>query len=1029
MAPSRGKRKSHAPPARARLATLRSTRRSAPNLIRNRDVDDIYQEMLEEVNETQMERPIVEERPLKRRRVAPKNTEEVAHSELKLARLDDNDDDDEDEDDEGELQTLAYPQATPTIGQLSEGNSDSDDDDDELDFEDVDLDATGQPALMAGGEDDIGDVSVAIEPNVDPKKTVVAKRPPASRAEKARRLLIHKFHLFFLIGSCRFINSRCNNETVKLHLKGLLSERIVGFLNPSPNDSQFGRDRAFKDGLRQAVETFRDAFSINAPGMRKARWMTDEELEEINMSEEPGSMDLSDFIRAAKKMEGSQDTGNQLFCALLRSIGVKTRLVCSLQTLPLSNIAPRQRSPGKTTSTVVYTMPTTPSPGPSAGRRRLGQPGFARTVVASPAKAARKIRKLEHPVFWVEAFNRAYQRWIAVDPLVTGKVNLPARLEPPASSQLNQLTYALAFEESGVVKDVTRRYARSFNAKTRRQRIEGMEPNSDWLDRALSPLRRHGRPLNRDQIEDAELAEKSGREGMPSNLQDFKDHPVYALERHLRRNEVIYPKHETGRTNAGTNVRPVMEPVFRRRDVLLCRSAQKWKLLGRQVKTGEHPLKHVTARTKRDVEEEDEGALNTSLYAEFQTEVYVAPSVVNGRVPRNHFGNIEIFVPSMVPKGGEYIRGQLASQAARTLRIDFAEAIVGFDFKNRRGTPRIDGIVVATEHADAVRAAIEGIIEDKTEDESAARSLIALKAWKKFLTVMQVAERIQSYGEGAMVAEGRKLQNESSKANDELHNGGGFIPDEKENDDKPLLNAGKFSIKELRRKIRTGQTAKRKARDETPEDDLDIHDDTPEEEIATDETTHQTTASMQGEEEDDDGGGGGFVVDPIEIDRDDIGGGFIPDTANDHDLAEEGGGFIPDTTHASESERGGFIPENSPEQETKPSTTLAPPNEHTPQEAKSENLHIQNQMDVEPSPPKESSNSSSFENDKDSSLSNTNTTARVSHQPSKMAVPEKVDEEEEDEEDEKENESSDCGSLLSHDPEDEDAEPDWLESD
>ena len=38
-------------------------------------------------------------------------------------------------------------------------------------------------------------------------------------------------------------------------------------------------------------------------------------------------------------MTASRDVGAQLFCAMLRSVGVETRLVCSLQLLPISNAA------------------------------------------------------------------------------------------------------------------------------------------------------------------------------------------------------------------------------------------------------------------------------------------------------------------------------------------------------------------------------------------------------------------------------------------------------------------------------------------------------------------------------------------------------------------------------------------------------------------------------------------------------------------------------------------------------------------
>ena len=114
----------------------------------------------------------------------------------------------------------------------------------------------------------------------------------------------------------------------------------------------------------------------------------------------------------------------------------------------------------------------------------------------------------------------------------------PTALEPPASYAFNQLSYAIAFEDDGVAKDVTRRYAKSYNAKTRRQRVESVSDGTVWLKKAMRIFRRPGGRLDRDQIEDVDLANREAREGLPQNVQDFKDHPVFALERHLRRHRV-----------------------------------------------------------------------------------------------------------------------------------------------------------------------------------------------------------------------------------------------------------------------------------------------------------------------------------------------------------------------------------------------------------------------------------------------------------------------------------------------------------
>lgn len=67
-------------------------------------------------------------------------------------------------------------------------------------------------------------------------------------------------------------------------------------------------------------------------------------------------------------------------------------------------------------------------------------------------------------------------------------------------------------------------------------------------------------------------------------MQDFKDHPYYALERHLKRHEVIWPKREVGKVNAGKSSKRNMESVYRRSDVQMVRSADKWYRFGREIK-------------------------------------------------------------------------------------------------------------------------------------------------------------------------------------------------------------------------------------------------------------------------------------------------------------------------------------------------------------------------------------------------------------------------------------------------------------
>lgn len=92
-----------------------------------------------------------------------------------------------------------------------------------------------------------------------------------------------------------------------------------------------------------------------------------------------------DFIKQAKTLQGSRDFGAQIFCALLRSVAVEARLVCSLQPLPFSGAAmpmtpkkPASQSiiiesdEHETDEQAISGVSSTPPP----RVKRLGQPQF-----------------------------------------------------------------------------------------------------------------------------------------------------------------------------------------------------------------------------------------------------------------------------------------------------------------------------------------------------------------------------------------------------------------------------------------------------------------------------------------------------------------------------------------------------------------------------------------------------------------------------------------------------------------------------
>lgn len=446
----------------------------------------------------------------------------------------------------------------------------------------------------------------------------------------------------------------------------------------------------------------------------------------------------------------------------------------------------------------------TPSP-----RRRLGHPHAAAyhvptisspsTVIArAPANPARKVIRGESPfpVYWVEVLDIAHQKWQPVDPFVTRTQWKPKALEPPASDRDNCMTYVVAFETDGSAKDVTRRYAKAYNSKTRKMRIEGIGTISStaadstsrtsgerWWRRAM---RRYAKPwpTDLDQIENNELAADEAKEPMPRNVADFKDHPVYALERHFRRHEVLVPGAQPAGT-VGAGNKGALERIYRRRDVRIARSRDKWYRLGREVKFGEEPIKFLPRRvTRKSMFDDDDDndnddpdkvglfgddAAGTPIYMFEQTDLYKPAPVVRGRVPKNKFGNLDVYVPSMVPEGGVHVVHERAAQAAFILGMDYAPALTGFQFKGRRGTAVLNGVVIPSECEEAVRAAITGLDDLDAEIEQERRTLKALRMWSRFLKSLRIRERIWAGADPDEEdrAEGTDLDKGKGRATDE----------------------------------------------------------------------------------------------------------------------------------------------------------------------------------------------------------------------------------------------------------------------
>ena len=625
-------------------------------------------------------------------------------------------------------------------------------------------------------------------------------------------------------------------------------------------------------------------------------------------------------------------------------------------------------------------------------------------------------------MFWVEVFNPATLKWIPVDPLVTRTIGKATKFEPPASDGENSMSYVIAFEEDGYAKDVTRRYAKAYNAKTRRSRVDCTKGGDKWWKR-VARMYHTSYKLDRDQIEDAELATKEAQEPMPKNIQEFKNHPYYALERHLRRNEVLHPKRSAGKVSAGTN-KP-LESIYRRKDVHVVKSQDAWFRLGREVKRDEEPLKMLEPSRKRGGranlldnagddpfadEDTTHGPPGQPMYAAFQTQPYVPPPISDGRVPRNMYGNIDVYTATMVPPGGVWVAHPFAAGAAKLLGIDYADAVTGFEFKGRTGTAVIKGVVVAAEFHEGLVESIQGFQYAFEEEETTRRAETALRGWKRFLVGLRIRERIVGHENDNESRKG-DAEEEGDEEESEVGEGGGFLPDRDmdSGSDMPEPKPNLEPIKDLEVDDEPISKALRDAREEIIS--------TWGKQLPQEQYTEPPTPIGQQTLSESEPGPGDFLLD--EVPNDGGGGGFIVGESGAPDSYGGGGLLAEDNTSMPEETVGGGFIVEAPEKypNDAPNTNLQQAEADQLQQLSSDEQEARKSPDVDiEAGPHTARDPDQYQRVEDAGA------ASATHGGEEEL---QGDEEGEDRETEVAD-KDETGSLLSQDPEDEDATPEWL---
>ncbi|KAL7399454.1 hypothetical protein ABVT39_024489 [Epinephelus coioides] len=334
---------------------------------------------------------------------------------------------------------------------------------------------------------------------------------------------------------------------------------------------------------------------------------------------------------------------------------------------------------------------------------------------------------------WLEVYLEKTSSWVCVD--VEHGVGMPHLCSKNATAPV---TYVVSVDGDGFVKDLGRKYDPTWLTSTRKRRVD-----EDWWEETLEPLL--GPEDERDRREDKELQKKLLSKPLPISITEYKNHPLYALKRHLLKYEAIYPQTATilGYCRG--------EAVYSRDCVHTLHSRDTWLKEARTVRIGEEPYKMVKGFSNRSrkarmaSEQKDEKDL--ALFGEWQTEEYQPPIAVDGKVPRNDYGNVYLFKPCMLPVGCVHLRLSNLNRVARKLSLDAAPAVTGFDFHGGYSHAVTDGYIVCEEHEEILRAAWVEEQELQKQREREKKEKKALSNWTLLVKGLLIKERLkQRYG-------------------------------------------------------------------------------------------------------------------------------------------------------------------------------------------------------------------------------------------------------------------------------------------
>lgn len=367
--------------------------------------------------------------------------------------------------------------------------------------------------------------------------------------------------------------------------------------------------------------------------------------------------------------------------------------------------------------------------------------------LSDEAPVADTKKKKDRCDVWSEVFLESEEKWICVD-VYHRQIHCVRELYSRATQPVQ---YVLAWQDDGTIRDVTRRYCPQWHTVTRKHRVD-----EEWWKESLRPFMGHR--TARDDEEDEDLDRQLQDRPLPTSLAEYKNHPLYVLKKDLLKFQGIYPP------DAPTLGFVRGHPVYARECVHTLHSREIWLKEAKVVRLGESPYKIVKARPKWDrMSGKVIKDLPLELFGSWQVEDYVPPTAVDGKVPRNAYGNVELFKPSMLPGGTVHMQIPGLNRVARKLQIDCAPAVTGFDFHCGSSHPVYDGFVVCEEYKDVLAEAWQAEEEEADRRYEEKRLKRIYGNWRKLIKGLLIRERLKARYDFGPVKEITKSKTKKAK--------------------------------------------------------------------------------------------------------------------------------------------------------------------------------------------------------------------------------------------------------------------------